>query len=906
MRSTTARWVWPLLGIIIILFVVKVRAPRDWRRVAIAPFSQLVTEAALFPPPVHLADLGLDEWPTPLTSSINIPDLVRPHLAAAEKDGVLSASRLSVHRGWQGAAGASLSTSGLGDRDVRAVSGPDPPFSLFAESTEAPTEFLSDLAVGPQVAEIAGIVARRYSDQPDYSDSVGRGEEGEIGLWNGLSALRMRVATTGRWPPNEYPANRQWVYRRTSDSTRERLTTWPQCPALLSQLDQLKQNPAATRWCGEVQMALESLRQFDKLPNVAANDVLAELDKLADAGHARSGTIQDSLARNQWGRCVHALQRRLAIWRRIHETTPNKASPVTITIRDTLDLAPVLDAVETRLAAVKNGEAWRIYLCVEEARLVADPATELDTAAVRVLARRILERMDYSRLTPEQRNFLLHPSLLDYAQEMKHLAADPVDYHALLNDLEDYELSRRSETAARIASAQQTLRWSHDEAVMRLGQELDGRYRNANLRVAISRELMNRWMPPAEPAQIPIDERIMGVRTRGSSATVARLQLRLLPSLDSWNFYLHADGEVASRTYASQGPATFFTRGRSVFQAEKQIVIRPEGVQQQDAEVAANSNTNLAGLRTDVDPIPILGNVAQAIAARQYQVRAPWAEREARSRLAWRVGETIDQQVREQIQQAEKRFTDHFQRPMQQLGVDPMPLEMQTTEDRVIARYRLAGPHQLAAYTPRPLAPGNSLMSLQIHESALNNVVDQLGWSGRRVPLKDIYDELSTLFAAPRIEPPSDLPDDVIVRFADRNPVRITFQDGRVTLTMGLAELSQGRNRWRNFVVRVHYQPAMDDPDADLVRDQYVELIGRLALRDQIALRGVFSRVFSREKPFNLISRRLAEEPRLEGLEISQMEIADGWFALAIGPAGTRLAMTAHDERHRATGSLIR
>jgi hypothetical protein len=245
MRSTTARWVWPLLGIIIILFVVKVRAPRDWRRVAIAPFSQLLTQAALFPPPVQLADLGLDEWPTPLTSSINIRDLVRPHLAAAEKDGVLSASRLPVHRGWEGTAGATVSISGFGDRARRPATRPATPVSLFAESTEAPMEFLSDLVVGPQVAEIAGIVARRYSDQPEANDSLSLlslGEQGDLWLWNGSPSPRMRVATAGRWP-TENTGNRQWVYRRTSDSTRERLNTWPQCAALLAQLDQLKRSP---------------------------------------------------------------------------------------------------------------------------------------------------------------------------------------------------------------------------------------------------------------------------------------------------------------------------------------------------------------------------------------------------------------------------------------------------------------------------------------------------------------------------------------------------------------------------------------------------------------------------------------------------------------------------------------
>ncbi|TVS14255.1 MAG: hypothetical protein EA424_20120 [Planctomycetaceae bacterium] len=760
----------------------------------------------------------------------------------------------------------------------------------------------SDLPVGPQVVEISDVVARRYLESTDEVMAIPVAADGELDAMTGRPSSGPRVATNTRGP-SESSRERQWVYRRTSDLPRERFTTWPNCPALRIQLDELRQQPVAADWCAQVLSELASVRQLDTLTTVAAGDVLDRLHDLAQQGWVRSGMIHDSVTRNQWGRAAHALERRLAIWRRIHQTAGNGTSPVAMTIRDTLNLTAVLDAVDDRLQGVKTGQAWRNYLRVEQARTLTDPA---DTTAARQLAREILERMDYSRLNPEQRDFLLDPRLLAYAQELKHLAAEPVDYSKLLNDLEDFELRAHYDTVARIAAAHRALRWSHDETVMRLGQELDGRYRNANVRLAVSSQLMNRWMPPSEPAELPIDERIMGIRTRGSSATVAELRVELLPSPDSWNFYLHADGQVASRTYASQGPATFFTRGRSVFQAEKQIVIRPEGIRQLNAEVAANSSTNLSGLRTDVDRIPLLGNLAQAIATHQYQARVPRAEWEARNRLAWRVGETIDHQVREQLEQVEQRFTNHFQRPMQKLGVDPLPVELQTTEQRVIARYRLAGPHQLAAYTPRPLAPANSLMSMQIHESALNNVVDQLGWSGRRVPLAEIYQELGALFAAPTIQAPDDLPDDVVVRFADRNPIRLLFQDGRVTVTLGLAELSQGRNRWRNFVVRVHYQPALDDPDVDLVRDQFVELIGRLSLRDQIALRGVFSRVFNRERPFDLFSRRLADEPQMAGLEVSQMDIEDGWFALAIGPSGTRTAMEARDRRYRTPGSLLR
>ena len=902
MRSTTARWVWPLLGIVIILFISEVRAPRSWRRVAIAPINTLLDEASRTTPPVYLADLGLNEWPTPLTATVNLRDLVRPRVIASDTTGSLSASRLQVQRGWAAPSGADTTASGMVPRIARSTERIRPMLTAHDDAQDSSMGILSDLPVGPQVVEISDVVARRYLESTDEVTTVPVAADGELDAMTGRPSSGPRVAASTRGP-SESSRERQWFYRRTSDLPRERFTTWPNCPALKIQLDVLRQQPVTADWCAQVLAELASVRQLDTLTTAAAGDVLDRLHELAQQGWVRSGMIHDSVTRNQWGRSAHALERRVAIWRRIHQTAGDGTSPVAMTIRDTLNLTAVLDAVDDHLQGVKTGPAWRDYLRVEQARTLTDPA---DTTAARQLAREILERMDYSRLNPEQRDFLLAPHLLAYAQEMKHLAAEPVDYSKLLNDLEDFELRAHYDTTIRIAAAHRALRWSHDETVMRLGQELDGRYRNANVRLAVSSQLMNRWMPSSEPAELPIDERIMGIRTRGSSATVAKLRVELLPSPDSWNFYLHADGQVASRTYASQGPATFFTRGRSVFQAEKQIVIRPEGIRQLDAEVAANSNTNLAGLRTDVDRIPLLGNLAQAIATHQYQTRVPRAEWEARNRLAWRVGETIDHQVREQLEQVEQRFTNHFQRPMQKLGVDPLPVELQTTEQRVIARYRLAGPHQLAAYTPRPLAPANSLMSMQIHESALNNVVDQLGWSGRRVPLTEIYQELGNLFAAPTIQPPDDLPDDVVVRFADRNPIRFLFQDGRVTVTLGLAELLQGRNRWRNFVVRVHYQPALDDPDVDLVRDQFVELIGRLSLRDQIALRGVFSRVFNRERPFDLISRRLADEPQMAGLEVSQMDIEDGWFALAIGPSGTRTAMEARDRRHRTHGSLLR
>ena len=131
---------------------------------------------------------------------------------------------------------------------------------------------------------------------------------------------------------------------------------------------------------------------------------------------------------------------------------------------------------------------------------------------------------------------------------------------------------------------------------------------------------------------------------------------------------------------------------------------------------------------------------------------------------------------------------------------------------------------------------------------------------------------------------PEDLPDDVFLQFAGETPLCVAFQEGRVSLKLALAELSQGGNCWKNFTVWVHYRHDPAQPEADLVRDQYVELLGkRLHLRDQIALRGIFSRVFNQSKPIQLISQGLRTDPRLAGLEIDQLAIAHGWLSVSLG-----------------------
>jgi hypothetical protein len=125
-----------------------------------------------------------------------------------------------------------------------------------------------------------------------------------------------------------------------------------------------------------------------------------------------------------------------------------------------------------------------------------------------------------------------------------------------------------------------------------------------------------------------------------------------------------------------------------------------------------------------------------------------------------------------------------------------------------------------------------------------------------------------------------------------------------VRLTIRLKELASGKSRWHNFAVRGYYVPHPDQRDANLIREGVIELIGeRLRFGDQVALRGIFSRVLSRNRKLNLVNKQIAQAKELSDQQVTQFVIHDGWIGIAIGPQspGRRVAMHPRPKREGET-----
>ncbi len=664
---------------------------------------------------------------------------------------------------------------------------------------------------------------------------------------------------------------------------------WPNAVSLIEQFRPLQRFDETQSWAAH---AITTLEDVHRQKSLSSNDLLPLLDEMsivAQQGSVLAENASSQEMRTGILRAAYATVRRELLWRQVHQIAaddvPKNAS------RSSQETKDRLDAVRIKLG---NAAAWRKYLRLDE---IQEFCEEADADVRAALARDVLVRMNSPKLTSAQRDVFQQPVMLDLERELRRWVVEPIAYLQLLDDIELYEQTRSAEAAHRIAASYQVIRWSERENIAKLAEILDVHYRNANLRVAVRDDLLNRLLPQQDDFEEEVDENIVGAQVFGNAQGTAHMRTVLIPDQRSWRFGLEVEGEIESQTAATRGPATFYNNGYSRYQARKLFQIDQRGMQVSDSEAVATMHSELTGFRTLFDSLPILGWVARGIVRQQHDDHTEMARWVSETRLETKMRERLDREVQLQLEETQVIVEKKITAPLERLELDPDVIEMRTTEDRLIARYRLAGKNHLGAFTPRPQAPSDSMLTVQVHETMLNNTLEKLRLDGRRTKLRQLYRDLADAFDRSDLEVPDDIPENITVQFADVNPVRVHCDNGKLTLFLKIAELKNRRNSWHHFEVRAEHLPDSTRLHANLVRDGVIQLIGkRLSFGDQIALRAIFSRALSKKQPFNIINSKLAEHPAIADLNVNQFVIADGWIGVSLGPnrvaAGTVPAET--------------
>ena len=503
-----------------------------------------------------------------------------------------------------------------------------------------------------------------------------------------------------------------------------------------------------TQWSEEVTQRLEELRSLPRLGDQRAGVLIEELGTLAAEGQRHAEQIDDRSQQIQWLGTCYAVARRVAVWQLVWEVTRGDNAWMVGDLsransRDNaVSATEALGQVRSDLEETGDVEGWTRYLLLDEIdRVASKGSSEGSSEERRIVSQRVLSRMQWHRLDPEQQRWLQRESVAQLADLVRPWAQDAVDYANLMHQVEMQETNSLDMAAIDVAGAVQTLRYADNPLANQIAKALDTHYRNANLRLAISAKLLQRSMPELETKTVPVNSMILGSRVRGNSRVETSLGIELKPSPDRWLLRLNSIGNVTTRTTGQRSSVAMRTLGQSRFDTGTDIEITRHGAHVNGTEVEVRGNTRLGQIDTDFDGWPLVGPLVRSIAENRYQSMAPQANRIANRAMKNSIESEIDQMLDERVEQATEQLGQLVLGPLGRLQLDPKVTDMQTTDQRLLARFRVAGDWQMAAFTPRPRAPATSLMSVQVHQSALNNTLEKLVPRGESISIRELFQE---------------------------------------------------------------------------------------------------------------------------------------------------------------------
>ena len=678
---------------------------------------------------------------------------------------------------------------------------------------------------------------------------------------------------------------------------------WPMPLALYKQLDELAKNATTRQWAEEVRRLLDDLGPALALQssreNAEASSIFARLRALNDNADSVTDRMEDDCLAEQFRRTSSSLRRRLDLWQLLADIdTPNQSNDASY--EDANRLAMVLTKVELLVGKSDRGAAWRDFLLIDALRSLADEdkTVAADTAEEngqedwaekarrRMLAGEVLARVARCKLSEDQQQFLTRDPFMQLGTELRRITDGAFDRRELVRRLEEYEAKNLPGESRWLADESLRLAVSEDPQKKALGQQLAHHYCNPNLRIALTEDFLNRLMPRQTAELASVRDTVLGTPVRGQSLTETDVTIRLIPDPHRLLLALEISGDVASLTNSSSGPATFRTESTSRYVARKPMEITTTGISLWPAEVTEVRNAmRLRGLSTDYDGIPLIGAIVQNMARSSHDAKREEVKREIKRKVATKAKQRIDDEADERLNQTSQRLKERVLQPLENLAIVPEMIAAETDEQRLVMQLRLASDQQLAAHTQRPWAPMDSLMSFQIHQTAVNNVLGGLSLDGDTLTLKELRERIATKFNTPSLLDEENKHDDVKITFASRDSVRIDCHNGRIAVTLSIARLESEQQVWEYFQVRAYYRIEIDGLSATLVRDGSIRMVGRrVSTASQFAIRSIFGRVFSKSASQQLVPERILNNPNMADQVVTQFEIEDGWIAMAMGP----------------------
>ena len=681
------------------------------------------------------------------------------------------------------------------------------------------------------------------------------------------------------------PAN-ETKPQKTNESQIVQKSGWPIPTSLIKHLQTMQSDDRIRDWCVDT---IKQLNSMGEITDPSDEQVTSRIESLYKKiknldeliiRYSSQPTVRIETSNGAFAgtmkRIRYQLIRRLDIWSAVHRLAISQDDEQPAKTK-----AKLIGHKKYRFDQVPTD--WAKYLELEKLESKAFNPNASWKSRKRS-ARKTLARATSNFLNQEQFTFVSRTVNSDLVKSLRVLASEKTNLYQFLADLEAVESQNNSITQYYLNDHYLDLYWSNNATANQLADVINAHYRNANVRFSISESLLNRLVPTERRTALA-NERF-GTGLIGNPSVDSKFRIDVQPDAARWRFRLETKGWINSRTRAYR-ESLMPGSSEPLFNASKDVTISPDG-QHQSTATTTNART-LLGSFSRFDRIPVYG-----LFARRGKSEFPIIATPIQSKIETATRDRFEDEVQTSLQNFTTAIKRNLIDPISAMELEPTPIEMKSTDRRIIMRYRLAGHDQMSAFTPRPMALKNSVMSCQIHESAVNNFIAKTLIGGKKFTLAEFASHFNRALGGKFFDPANTDAQDVDFVFANADPIRLDFDQHRLVVTLRLKRLRVVTGVWKNITVTSAY-----DIQAQGLRCQLkqahpgINLKGQhFRLRDQLAVRTVFQNLLNENYSLNLNEFPAVSKLDLKGLWISQLVLVDGWLGVTINDATSMKQMS--------------
>lgn len=324
-------------------------------------------------------------------------------------------------------------------------------------------------------------------------------------------------------------------------------------------------------------------------------------------------------------------------------------------------------------------------------------------------------------------------------------------------------------------------------------------FSGVNLQVQVGAEFVGAGFQSEVNENFDINENILGTRVVGTGTLNATSSAELVPNKDKAEINVLIKAAMDSATIGYHSPVTVNTDTKGTLSAEKRIQITPEAFLTVPTKTKADLKATLSNIRINGGPL------IQMIAKQQIQEQRASSQAVARQRAEKRMSVRVDKRIDPRIEELNENYQTKIRTPLVQSGLFPRIWNLSSTAETIDWSILIGSLTQPAAMNPAPALEKPYDLTVQVHQSALNNAA-ALALSGRFLDEDEFVKDLQKQFPKlPKFLERKQEESPAQVSFVAKAPIDVLFVDNKIKVVIRLDDIKVLNNADKSYTMTILY-----------------------------------------------------------------------------------------------------